>query len=126
LRGRIDEEGCMTGKDILNQINERKEDDHKFISWWRKEEDWLDFDLVDRFIKNVDPVEEIGGFDLHTMEEMWQNLEAVAPDRVQRDTQRGEEIIVWKRTSGEEQTCPFIPSSVMTIFDVETHGDNVD
>jgi len=116
----------MTGKEILDRIRERRNDDHQFISWWRKEEDWLDFDLIDRFIKNLDPAEEIGGFDLRTMDEMWENLEETTGGRVEKTRKGGNEVIVWKRRSGVEQSCPFTAESVMTIFDVETHGDNVD
>jgi len=116
----------MTGKEILEQVRERKTDDHQFIAWWRKEQDWLDFDLVDTFIENLDPAEEIGGFDLLTVEEMWENLVKVVPGRVERDTRRGEDVIIWQKESGEQQVCPFSAASVMTIFDVETHGDYLD
>jgi len=116
----------MRGEDILKQIRERKSDSHQFIKWWRKEEDWLDFDRIDAFVENFDLSEEIGGFDLLTMEEMWENLEKVTSSRVERTKKMGEDVIVWRRESGEEQVCPFNPESVMTIFDVETHGDFVD
>ena len=116
----------MTGKDILEQIKVQRRDDHRFIAWWRKEQDWLDYDLLDTYLENLGPDEEIGGFDLLTIEEMWENLKKAAPGRVERDTRRGEEVIVWRRIAGEEQVCPFIAASVMTIFNVETHGDNVD
>lgn len=116
----------MTGEEMLAQIGERKSELHQFIAWWRKEQDWLDFDLVDTFVENLDPAEEIGGFDLLTIEEMWENLEKVVPGRIERETRRGEEVIVWQKKSGEEQVCPFTAQSVMTIFDVETHGDYID
>jgi hypothetical protein len=116
----------MTGKETLTQIKEQRTSDHQFIKWWRKEQDWLDFDLVDTFIEHLDPAEEIGGFDLLTIEEMWENLEKVVTGRVERDRKRGEDVIVWRKKSGEEQVCPFTAASVMTIFDVETHGDYID
>ena len=116
----------MTGKEIQQRIEERRTPDHRFISWWRREEDWRDFDLIDRFVDNIDPAEEIGGFDLHTIAEMWEQLDNVAGGRVTRDTRKGEEVIVWQRETGEEQVCPYTAESIMTIFDVETHGDNVD
>jgi hypothetical protein len=116
----------MTGEEILALIRERKSESHQFIAWWRKEQDWLDFDLVETFIENLDPTAEMGGFDLLTIDEMWENLVKATPGRVERDRKRGEDVIVWLRKSGEEQICPFTAASVMTIFDVETHGDNLD
>ena len=116
----------MIGNEILKQIKERRTDDQQFIKWWRKEEDFLDFDLIDSFIENIDLGEEIGGFDLVSMDEMWENLEKVTSSRVERTKQRGEDVIVWRRGSGEEQVCPYNAESMMTIFDVETHGDYID
>jgi hypothetical protein len=116
----------MIGDEILKQIKDRRTDAHQFIKWWRKEEDFLDFDRIDSFIENIEPGEEIGGFDLFTMEEMWENLEKVTSSRVERTKKRGEDVIVWQKKSGEEQVCPFNAESVMTIFDVETHGDLID
>jgi len=116
----------MIGNEILKQIKERRAADHRFIKWWRKEEDWLDFDLLDAFIANIDPTEELGGFDLLTMDEMWENLEKVTSSRVEREKKRGEDVIVWRNKAGEERVCPYNAESMMTIFDVETHGDVVD
>lgn len=116
----------MSGDDILEQITMQKRDDHLFIKWWRKEEDWLDFDRIDTFIENLSPDEEIGGFDLLTMDEMWENLEKVASSRIEREKKRGEDVILWRNKAGEERVCPYNAESVMTIFDVETHGDFVD
>lgn len=116
----------MIGNEILKRIKEQRTDAHQFIKWWRKEEDWLDFDRLDAFIENINLGEEIGGFDLVTMDEMWENLVKVTSSRVEREKQRGEDVIVWRRESGEERVCPYNAESMMTIFDVETHGDFVD
>ena len=116
----------MTGNEVIKQLAERRKEGQVFIKWWRKEEDWLDLDLIDRFIENVKPDEEIGGFDLLTMEEMWAQVQKVGSSRVERTKKRGEEVVVWQKTAGEEMVCPFTPESLLHIFDVETHGDFVD
>ena len=116
----------MIGREILKVIRERKTADHQFIKWWRKEEDWLDYDLIDTFMESADPNEEIDGFELVTMDGMWDSLVKATSGRVEREKRRGEEVIVWRKKSGEEQVCQFNAESVMTIFDVETHGDVID
>lgn len=116
----------MNGEELLKQIGERKTEEHEFIKWWRKEEDFLDFDRIAEFVDNVNVSDAIDGFDLLTMEEMWENLEKVTGSRVEKDKKRGADVIIWHRKSGEEKVCPYSPESIMTIFDVETHGDYID
>ncbi len=116
----------MTGNEVIKQLAERRKEGQVFIRWWRKEEDWLDLDLIDRFVENAKPDEEIGGFDLLSMDEMWEQVQKVGSSRVERTKKRGEEVIVWQKTVGEELVCPFTPESLLQIFDVETHGDFVD
>ena len=116
----------MTGKEIVKLIAERKKEGQFFIKWWRKEEDWLDMDLIGTFLENVKPDEEIGGFDLLTMEQMWEYVLKVAASRVERTKKRGEDVVVWQKQPGEELVCPFTPESLLQIFDVESHGDFVD
>jgi hypothetical protein len=116
----------MTGKEIGKQIAEQRKDGQVFIKWWRKEEDWLDFDLLETFVETVDPDEEIGGFDLLTMEEMWEQVQKVCASRVEKTKKRGEDVVVWQKGEGEELVCPFTPEALLHIFDTETHGDFVD
>lgn len=116
----------MTGNEIVKQIAERRKEGQFFIKWWRKEEDWLDIDLIDTFIKNAKPDEEIGGYDLLNMEEMWGYVQKVGADRVARTKQKGEEVILWQKEPDKELACPFTPESLIQIFDVESHGDFVD
>ena len=89
-------------------------------------EDWLDFDLLETFVETVDPDEEIGGFDLLTMEEMWEQVQKVCASRVEKTKKRGEDVVVWQKGEGEELVCPFTPEALLHIFDTETHGDFVD
>ncbi len=116
----------MIGSEVLKQVKEQRTADQQFIKWWRKEEDWLDFDRIDTFFENVNLGEEIGGYDLLTMDEMWEQLVTATESRVEKDTKQGEPVILWRRKSGEERVCPYTAESMMTIFDVETHGDYVD
>lgn len=116
----------MNGEELLKQIRERRTAEHEFIKWWRKEEDFLDFDRIDVFIDNFNVSDIIEGFDLLTMEEMWENLKKVTGSRVEKDKERGADVIIWHRKSREEKVCPYNPETIMTIFDVETHGDYID
>jgi hypothetical protein len=114
----------MKGKEVLEQIREQNHDGgYAFIGWWRREEDWLDYDLLERFVANASPDEEIDGFSLHTLEEMWERLVQVAGGRVARvggDGAGGR--IVWDR-KGEHREYPFTAAAVMEIFDEETEGN---
>ncbi len=116
----------MTGKEVLAQIRAERTPDQQFIKWWRKEEDWLDFDVIDTFVANTSDGEEIGGFELVGYDEMWQQLEEVAPGRVAKTQRGGEPLVAWKRKSGEERECPFTPQALIDIFDSETKGSYVD
>ena len=116
----------MTGREVLAQIREGRKADQQFIRWWRKEEDWLDFDIIDTFVDNTGDSEEIGGFDLIGMEEMWDYLQKVAPGRVEKTQRAGNELVSWRKKSGEAHECPYIPESLIAIFDAETKGSYVD
>src|ERR671930_2787232 len=113
----------MTGKEVLEKIGSTRTSDHQFIKWWRKEEDYLDFDVIETFIVNTKDDEEIGGFDLLRMEDMWGYLEKVAPGRVSKAQRGGVNLVLWRRKSGEERECPYIPLSLIDIFDAETEGN---
>ncbi len=116
----------MRGADIAKEIPERRKEGQFFIRWWRKEEDWLDFDLIDTFLTNINPDEEIGGYDLLGMEEMWEYVRKVCGDRVARTTRKGEEVILWQKQPDNELVCLFTPDSLLKIFDAESRGNYVD
>lgn len=115
----------MTESEILKELGEQRKADQVFIKWWRKEEDWLDIDLVDRFVAECGTNREIGGYELLTAEQMWDELKKVCGDRVAKVVKDGQELVVWSR-KGEERRCPFVPESLMEIFDAETRGNYVD
>lgn len=116
----------MIGSEIVKQIAEQRKEGQVFVKWWRKEEDWLDIDLIDTFIANTNPDEEIGGYDLMDMEEMWEYVQKAGADRVARTTRKGEEVVLWRKEPDKELVCPYTPQSLIQIFDVETHGDFLD
>ena len=99
----------MKGEEVLRQIAARRKAGNSFISWWRREEDWLDVELLDIYLQNVKPDEEIGGFNLLGMDEMWEMVRKVAGPRVERRRDGTEEAIAWKRKSGRQMICPFTP-----------------
>ena len=116
----------MTGREVLEQIKTTRTSDQQFIKWWRKEEDWLDFDVIDTFVANTSDSEEIGGFELVGYDEMWAFLEKVAPGRVAKTQRGGEYLVSWKKKSGEERECLYTPQALVDIFDTETGGNYVD
>ncbi len=116
----------MTGAEVVRQIAAGRKEGQFFIRWWRREEDWLDFDLIETFVAKTKPDEEIGGFSLLGMEEMWEYLRNLSSPRVERTTRKDEEVIRWQKKSGEELICPFTPESLIQIFDAESRGNYVD
>jgi hypothetical protein len=116
----------MTGKEVLAQIRASRTPDQQFVRWWRKEEDYLDFDAIDTFVANTSDSEEIGGFDLIGYDEMWAYVAKVAPGRVAKTQRGGTDLISWQKKSGEELECAYTPQSLIDIFDTETNGNYVD
>jgi hypothetical protein len=119
----------MRGQEIVRSINERRSMDHSFVKWWRKEEDFLDYDLIDRYVENVSNTEEIGGIDLLTMDEMFGELKRVSEDRVRvihGETVDNVEWVHKGKGGGQTERCMYTPETLLTIFDVETRGNPVD
>jgi hypothetical protein len=121
---------AMRGSEIVSELQNRKVADQRIIKWWRKENDFLDYELVGSFLNDVKPNQEFGGYEVIDTQEMWETLQKVPGVKVSRDKRRGEEVIVWTHTSSDGRetthTCNFSPQSIMTIFDIETRGDVVD
>ncbi len=115
----------MTSTEIARQIREQRTSDMQFICWWRKEEDFLDYELIDRFLESAGQNLEVGGYELLTTEQMWERLEKVCGKRVMKTQKAGEALIEWD-TKGGTRTCPYTPKSMIEIFDVETKGNVVD
>ena len=116
----------MTGKEIGEQVAAQRKEGQVFIKWWRKEEDFLDFDLIDRFVENCGENEEVGGFELVGIDAMWERLQSVVPTRVKLDTLGSQKFVLWKKENGETVECPFAPETLMDIFDAETKDSYID
>jgi hypothetical protein len=116
----------MTGKEIVEQIRAQKNENHAFIKWWRKEEDWIDYDLIDRFVATAKEDENIDGYELVGIDDLWQQLQRLCPDRVAKVEREGQNLVTWSRTDGQRRECLFGPQSLLEIFDSETRGNYVD
>ena len=112
---------AMKGREIISQVMMKHTADRPFIKFWRKENDFLDYDLVDRFIENVTPDEEIGGIELLTMDEMWNEVKKVAGKRVHLSNQKLE----WDKNGANRRVCPYTPEALLDIFNSETRGNPI-
>ncbi|TLM65185.1 MAG: hypothetical protein FDZ69_10955 [Deltaproteobacteria bacterium] len=119
----------MTGYEVLKQMRHAGKDKRCFIKWWRKENDFVDYELVDTFLANLKPDHEFAGFELLTLEQMWQELHRREPRRVTVGQRHGEKVIRWQHMAEDgtmrEEIFPFAPKAVMTVFDGETRGDTM-
>jgi hypothetical protein len=123
----------MQGYELVKKI-ERERGSHPervFIKWWRKEEDFVDFDLVERFLANLDYSAELGGYDLIDQDEMWRTIEARCRGRVSKVQRDGHWVLLWtppKNAEVEERLAeyPNTPESMLKILDAETNYNFVD
>jgi hypothetical protein len=120
----------MTGKDLFKQLEEQREAKHHFIKWWRKENDFVDIELIESFYETAKAGDQFEGFSLLDMEDLWELVKKQCGDRVSRTTSAGGETVVWERVDrkGEKRTisCTFAPEFLMQIFDVETQGNYIE
>jgi hypothetical protein len=119
----------MRGREAIATLNERRSDEHCFVKWWRKEEDFLDVDLIDRFIDNTGGTDEIGGVDLMNIDEMWNEIRRIGGSRVTLEHGKNGDTVRWvhKGKSGlHANVCSFTPETLMEIYDVETKGNPAD
>ena len=119
----------MTGHELVRQLRNTQRGERCFIKWWRKENDFVDYELVDRFLEHLLPDHEFEGFELLTQEQMWQELKRREPRRVTLGKRHGEMVIRWQHEADDgrmvEDIYPYSPKAIMTIFDRETHGNTL-
>lgn len=119
----------MRGSDAKKMVSENVSEEHRFVRWWRKENDFLDYELIDRFLENVPSYEEVGGVELLTMEQMINEVKRIGGSRVRIMRDEGGGRVEW-RHSGKEgersEVCVLTPETLLTIYDVETRGNPVD
>jgi hypothetical protein len=119
----------MIGREILDVLKERRTDEHRFVRWCRKENDFLDYDLIDRFESNLSSSEEIGGVDLLTMDDMWGELKRVGGTRVTLVHDTAGDKVEWVHEGKggmRKEVCAYCPETLLQIYDVETRGNPVD
>ena len=114
----------MTGHEIMKEMRQVNRHERCFIRWWRKENDFADYELLDTFLANLKETDEFTGFELLTMDEMWRELHRREPHRVMLEKHRGETMIRWthRLDNGkvQEELFPFDAPSLMSVFDGET------
>jgi hypothetical protein len=124
----------MKGYDLEKRIQKerQKHPDNIFIKTWRKEEDWIDFDLVARFLETLDYSQDFGGFSLIDEQEMWQTLQNRCGSRLSKVQREGKWVLQYKPPKGAEieeklpPEFPYSPDSLLRILEVETQGNYVD
>jgi len=118
----------MRGREIYSMLEQQRTKEHRFVKWWRKENDFLDYDLIDRFVANADTSEEIDGFDLLTMDEMWDAVKRIAGPRIRLVHEAKADLVEWEhagKNGRHREVCIYTPETVMHIFDVETRGNPI-
>jgi len=118
----------MKEREAVRYIDERRTEKHCFVKWWRNETDFLDYELIDHFIENAAANRDIGGIELLTMDDMWDELKNVgAKVRLLHHPEGAKVEWLHEGSSGTNtKVCDYNPQSLMTIFDVETRGNPVD
>jgi len=116
----------MRESEILKKIADQRNENHCFVKWWRKEDDFVDYDLIERFVENDTGEQEIGGIDLLTMDDIWSSLQRIAGTRLKMEHNAAGATVTWEHNSKngtQKQVCAYTPDTLMTIFDVETKGN---
>ena len=113
----------LTRSEVIEQIAAQRRAKQFFIKSWETGQTFVDFDLIERFISKRSQDRAIEGFELLDMDQMWQVLIELDPDKLQR-VKRGEgEVIEWlwqDQNGAEKKTVyPFTPAGIMTIIDDE-------
>jgi len=123
----------MQGYELVKEIEKERSahPDRIFIKWWRKEEDFIDFDLVPRFLETLNYASEISGFELIDQEKMWETLESRSKGRVSKVQRNGGWVVLWTPPKGAETEitcteCAYTPDTLLKILDAETNDNYVD
>ena len=123
----------MVGYELVKEVEKERNahPDRIFIKWWRNEEDYIDFDLVSRFLENLNPSSDITGFDLINQDQMWKVVEGRAQGRLTKVERDGQWLLMWSPPKGAEveitcTECPYTPETLLKILDAETNGNYVD
>jgi hypothetical protein len=119
----------MTGNELKQSLKNVNTEDRCFIKWWRKENDFADYELIDLFLEQLAPESEFEGFELLSMEDMLKELKRYASNRVWLEEKRDETVLHWQHPGGDgrprDDTYRYSPKVLMALFEKETHGDTL-
>jgi len=120
----------MTGTEVLREIDRQELKNRHFIKWWRKENDFVDIELMETFRDSVSAGDEFSGFELLDMEQLWEIVKRLCPERVSRRVFDNHEMIVWDRVDKNRVKttfrCSYAPEFLIQIFNVETRGNYIE
>ena len=120
----------MNGKEIRSRIDQQRKPEHCIVKWWRKENDFVDYELLERFLEACKPDEEFARYELLDLEAMWNVLTTTTAEKMEREPRRGKEVVVWQRldTEGnrEFKEFPFAPGPLLEVFDEITRGNVIE
>lgn len=113
----------MTRNEVIDQIAAQQSSEHCFIKSWENGHTFVDFELIERFISKRGDDGAIEGFELLDIEQMWQSLIDLDPDKLIRVKSVDSEVIewIWIDSHGAEKKTvySFTPEGIMTIIDDE-------
>lgn len=119
----------MTGYELKNSLLDKDLCNCFFIKWWRKENDFADYELIDQFLDHVQPESEFENFELLSMDDMYKELKRHASKRIWTEKHKGEPVLRWRHPGGDgnlrEDTYRYSAKVLMAIFDKETHDNTL-
>jgi hypothetical protein len=123
----------MQGYELVKIIEKERSahPDRIIIKWWRKEDDYIDFDLAARFLETLDYSSEIAGFELIDQDKLWQAVETRCQGRLTKVQRDGRWVLIWTPPKGAEleerlPEYPYTPDMLLKILDAETNNNYVD
>jgi len=120
----------MNGSELLRQLDQQGTQNSHFIKLWRKENDFIDIELIETFRDTVKGGDEFADFELLDMEQLWDVVKKICADRISRQIIDNNEMIVWDRVSRHgiksSHKCSYSPEFLIQIFDIETRGNYID
>ena len=120
----------MNGNELLRQLDRQEQKDRQFIKLWRKENDFVDIELIDTFRDSVKAGDEFSDFELLSMEQLWEIVKKICGDRISQQVIDNNEMIVWDRVDKQgvksSNKCSYTPEFLIQIFDIETKGNYID
>ena len=119
----------MRSNQIKTELVQGKRQGKEFIKWWRKENDFADYELIDRYVKTLSSRHEIEDFEMLDKDQMWELLKRWKPSGLRRSKSTKGEKIEWQHLGKDGRqhiySCPYNARNILSIFDTETRGDTI-